>query len=289
MVDVVSKQCGDEGCSKKPSYGVAGSKKAEFCSQHARGGMVNVRFQTCCSEGCSKKPSYGVAGSKNARFSPQHARAGMVNVVSYKSSKEGRLKLEILENDNRDEAKLCRQRPTAHEAATVYHTGELSTGEATSTRSITEGGEGSVAGVRGTKRKREPCLSSGTSDVVDTRRSVYPVARRIGVTPPLLSGQLPPGTDREVSSVRVEVAAPSPTHGGAGMGQCSKHTAPSRGWSSAGAKSSSSSSSRGVNAGRLYASPAVVCGSVGGFVGAESVETSEGSSVKFDLGVASDR
>ncbi|CAM9224280.1 unnamed protein product, partial [Sphacelaria rigidula] len=240
MVDVVNKKCNDDGCSKTPSFCLAGGKNVKFCARYARAGMVDVVTKKCDHEGCSKKPSYDVAGSKTAKFCSQHARAGMVHVVRYKSSREGCLKLDILKDDNRDKAKLCRQHPTAHEAATVYDTGELSTGEATSTRSIIEGGGGSVAGVRGTKRKRAPYLSSGTSDVVDARRSVSPVARRIGVTPLLLSGQLPSGANRHVSSVprvgagvKVEAAAPSSTHDGAGIGQCSKHTAPSRDWSSA--------------------------------------------------------
>ncbi|CAM9649234.1 unnamed protein product [Sphacelaria rigidula] len=131
---------------------------------------------------------------------------------------------------------------------------------------------------------------------MDARRCVYPVARRIGVTPPLFSGQLPSWGDHQVSSVprvgagvKVEVAAPFSIHNCAGMGEFCKHTAPLRDWSSAGSKSSPSSSSCGVNAGRLCGSQAVVSGSPGGFVGVEPVETLEGSSVKLELGAASDR
>ncbi|CAM9509476.1 unnamed protein product [Sphacelaria rigidula] len=139
--------------------------------------------------------------------------------MSYESSKEGRLKLDIFNNDDLDEAKRCRQYPTVHEVATLYDMEYPSAGEPTSTRTTSDGGGGSsstadgggesVAGAQGTKRKR----------------SVYPFARRSGVTPLLLPGQLPSGADREVSSVprveagtKVEVTAPSPTHGGAGMG-----------------------------------------------------------------------
>ncbi|CAM9813273.1 unnamed protein product [Sphacelaria rigidula] len=296
MVNVVTKRCGDEGCSKAPSYGVAGSKKAEFCLKHARAGMVNVVNRTCGDEGCSKRPSYGVAGSKTREFCSKHARAGMVNVMSYNSSKEERLKLDILKNDNLDEAMSCRQHPAAHEADTVCDMEELSTGEAISTRSTNEGDGGSVSGVRGTKRKRAPCLSSGRSDVLDARRRVYPVARRSSITPLFRSGQLSSGADREESSVprvgagmKVEVAAPPPTHGGAERGECSKPTAPLMGWSSAGGERNSSSSSCGVSVGRRYGSPAFACGSLGGFVGEESVEALEGSNVKLELGGASGR
>ncbi|CAN0087850.1 unnamed protein product [Sphacelaria rigidula] len=306
MVDVLSRTCGDESCSKGPLYGGAGSKQAEFCSKHARAGMVDVVTRKCGDDRCSKMPSYGVAVSKMAEFCSKHAKAGRVHVMSYKSSIEARLKLDILNNDNLDKAIVCRQYPTAHEVARVYDMEHPSSEEATFTRTTSGGGEGSsstadggggsVAGVRGTKRKRAPCLSSCTSNVIDTRRSVYPLAGRSGVTPLSLPGQLPSGTDREVSSmpriqagIKMEMTAPSPTHGGTGKGECSEHTDPLKGWSSAGGKSSSSSSSCGVSAGRLCGSPAVVCGSVGGSVGLESVETLGGSSVKLELGVASDR
>ncbi|CAM9496718.1 unnamed protein product, partial [Sphacelaria rigidula] len=64
MVKEVQKGCGNEGCSKQPSYGVAESREAEFCADHARAGMVNVVSKKCGNEGCSKTPSYGIAGSR---------------------------------------------------------------------------------------------------------------------------------------------------------------------------------------------------------------------------------
>ncbi|CAM9765281.1 unnamed protein product [Sphacelaria rigidula] len=93
MVNVVNKRCGEEGCVKYPSYGVAGSKKAEFCFKHARAGMVNVVNKRCGEEGCVKYPSYGVAGSKKAEVCSKHAMAGMVNVVSRRRGDENCLKL----------------------------------------------------------------------------------------------------------------------------------------------------------------------------------------------------
>ncbi|CAM9786731.1 unnamed protein product [Sphacelaria rigidula] len=80
MINVVSKRCGDEGCLKHPSYSVAGSKKAVLCSAHAREGMAHVGNKKYSDEGCFKYPSYGVAGSKKREFCFEHARAGMVNV-----------------------------------------------------------------------------------------------------------------------------------------------------------------------------------------------------------------
>ncbi|CAM9356643.1 unnamed protein product, partial [Sphacelaria rigidula] len=89
MVNVKKNTCGYEGCSTKPSYGVSGSTKAEFCSKHAGAGMVNVKKNTCGYEGCSTKPSYGVAGSTKAEFCSKHAWTGMVNVKYKKCGSKG--------------------------------------------------------------------------------------------------------------------------------------------------------------------------------------------------------
>ena len=53
MVNVVSKECRHDGCSKQAPYGVAGSVKSEFFAGHARVGMVNVN-KTCRHDGCTK-------------------------------------------------------------------------------------------------------------------------------------------------------------------------------------------------------------------------------------------
>ena len=44
-------------------FGVAGSKTVEFCSEHRKEGVVNVKDKAY--PGCTKRPVYGVTGSKN--------------------------------------------------------------------------------------------------------------------------------------------------------------------------------------------------------------------------------
>ena len=62
MVNVVSKRCAHHGCTKHPSFGTAATK-AEYCKEHAQDGMENVVSKSCTHQGCIKGPSYGVAGS----------------------------------------------------------------------------------------------------------------------------------------------------------------------------------------------------------------------------------
>ena len=76
MVDEASKRCGHQGCTKQPSYGVEGTKKAELCSQHAAEGMVNVKRGRWGHKGCNKWPSFGVAGTKKAELCARAPEGG---------------------------------------------------------------------------------------------------------------------------------------------------------------------------------------------------------------------
>ena len=80
-LDVKSrKQCRADGCGKGPSLGVAGTKTAEYCTEHAPLGVVNVNHRECRAESCGKRASFGVAGTKTAEYCAQHVSDGMVNV-----------------------------------------------------------------------------------------------------------------------------------------------------------------------------------------------------------------
>ena len=72
--------CSTKGCDKIAAFGVEGTKTAEYCRQHALGGLVNVKNIICSTKGCGKRPSFGVAGTKTAEYCRQHALDGMVNV-----------------------------------------------------------------------------------------------------------------------------------------------------------------------------------------------------------------
>eukprot|EP00752_Nemacystus_decipiens_P018332 g16447.t1 len=79
-------QCGQPGCEKRPTYGLKGSKKREFCSQHAKKGMINVNNKRCIQPNCPTIPSFALAGSKKAEFCSQHAMEGMIDVRSKRTS-----------------------------------------------------------------------------------------------------------------------------------------------------------------------------------------------------------
>ena len=74
MVDVKSGMCRTESCGNAPSFGVTGTKTAEYCAQHAQAGMVHFRSRKCISESCGKEPSFGVGNSRMVEYCSQHAR-----------------------------------------------------------------------------------------------------------------------------------------------------------------------------------------------------------------------
>ena len=96
MVNIDSRKCKTEGCGKQSSYGVAGTKTAEFCAQHAvdytqhsPDGMVDVYNRKCRTKGWGKGPSYGIAGTKTMEYCAQHALDRMVDVCDKKCRTEG--------------------------------------------------------------------------------------------------------------------------------------------------------------------------------------------------------
>ena len=80
MNNMVRKRCLYGSCSKRPSFGVSGTKKAEYCAQHAPHGLVDIVNKRCAHEGCSKRPSFGVLGTKKAEYCAQHAPHGLVDI-----------------------------------------------------------------------------------------------------------------------------------------------------------------------------------------------------------------
>ena len=88
MVNVKARMCRTEDCSKQPSFGVSGTKTAEFCAKHAPNGMVNVCSRKCRTEGFSKVAVSGVAGTKTSAYCTRHALDGMVNAKRRKCTTE---------------------------------------------------------------------------------------------------------------------------------------------------------------------------------------------------------
>ena len=67
-VPAKSKMCADQGCIITPSFGSGDGRKVDTsCSQHATAELVDVIGKRCTHRGCSEQPRYGMDnGSKKA-------------------------------------------------------------------------------------------------------------------------------------------------------------------------------------------------------------------------------
>ena len=82
MVDVVSKKCAAEGCTKRnPSYGHSGEAPTH-CPKHGKSlDMMDVKSKKCQVDNCPHQPTYGFPGGKSTNCAG-HKLPDMVNVVS---------------------------------------------------------------------------------------------------------------------------------------------------------------------------------------------------------------
>jgi hypothetical protein len=83
MIDIKSKKCIDENCTKQPSYNVEGSKDALYCRTHMKTNMVNIKYKKCKSDWCSScvNPRYdGYCAFCYANLYPDNA-----NTTNYKT------------------------------------------------------------------------------------------------------------------------------------------------------------------------------------------------------------
>lgn len=81
-MNVRKHKCNHPTCTTSPVFGVAGTRKAEFCAPHAKEGMVPVSGKKCSGADCTKQLVYGLMGTTKAIVCVQHREGGLVNVVS---------------------------------------------------------------------------------------------------------------------------------------------------------------------------------------------------------------
>jgi len=89
MINVIQKNCDNEGCLKQPCYNLPNEHFGKFCTTHKTPEMVNVRERPCEHEGCLKKPFYNFPGVKKGRFCKEHKEDGMIDVLSNSCQHDG--------------------------------------------------------------------------------------------------------------------------------------------------------------------------------------------------------
>ncbi len=79
MIDVINKQCAEEGCDIKPVFNYKGEKKGLYCAEHKLNGMIDVLSKKCAEEGCELYPNYNYKGKKGL-YCVEHKLDGMIDV-----------------------------------------------------------------------------------------------------------------------------------------------------------------------------------------------------------------
>lgn len=66
-------------------YGLEGTKRPEYCAEHAKDGMINVLSRRCTNPSCNTIASFGVNDDRRIpEFCAKHAKAGMVVIKGNK-------------------------------------------------------------------------------------------------------------------------------------------------------------------------------------------------------------
>ncbi|CAB1121443.1 unnamed protein product [Ectocarpus sp. CCAP 1310/34] len=118
--------CQENCCAKRPSYGEAHGKKAEFCSQHMQPGMVNVVSKRCGHPGmrngawsqfvvggatiqAARNPRRMGKTAARREFCSQHAKPGMTNIMTKRCGHPGCIKHRTYGKDGSSKAEFCSQ------------------------------------------------------------------------------------------------------------------------------------------------------------------------------------
>jgi hypothetical protein len=80
MIDLLHTKCIHDGCNKRPTFNLEGSKKAIYCSEHKNEYMIDVINKTCIYNGCKTIPIYNYYGKIKRLYCFEHKLHGMVNV-----------------------------------------------------------------------------------------------------------------------------------------------------------------------------------------------------------------
>ena len=70
--------------ANSPSFGVAGTRAAEYCAEYAADETIDVKNINSRTEGCRKMSLFAMAVMKRAEYCAQHAPDGMVDVKNRK-------------------------------------------------------------------------------------------------------------------------------------------------------------------------------------------------------------
>lgn len=143
-VDIFSKRCSHDSCTKYPSFNIESSRTAVYCKQHAKDGMVDVHSKRCLHDSCTKQPTSNVDGGKRSAYCEEHSKDGMVHVRDKRCSHYSCLRRPCYNTEGSKTAMYCK-----------------------------EHAEDSMVDVNSEQCSHDPCTKRSTFNVPGSKTAVY--------------------------------------------------------------------------------------------------------------------
>lgn len=84
MIDVTSKICAYDGCSKYPSFNLPTKTKGIYCSDHKQENMIDIKNKNkkCAHGKCNKQSNFNLPTETKGLYCSEHKKENMINVKS---------------------------------------------------------------------------------------------------------------------------------------------------------------------------------------------------------------
>ena len=82
MINVISKRCIHNNCTKHPAFNIQSEKKALYCFEHKEENMINIISKRCIYDNCMKIPTFNLSTEKKALYCFEHKEENMIDVKS---------------------------------------------------------------------------------------------------------------------------------------------------------------------------------------------------------------
>jgi hypothetical protein len=79
MINIISEKCIEPGCDKISQNYDYPNGKGQYCVNHKKHGMINVKIKLCNSNNCQKSVAYDYPGG-NGQFCAEHKKEDMIDI-----------------------------------------------------------------------------------------------------------------------------------------------------------------------------------------------------------------
>ena len=107
MIDVKSKRCIEDNCTKIPIYNKQGETQALYCLKHKEDEMIDVKNKRCIKDNCTKRPTYNKQGETKALYCSDHKEDEMIDVKNKRCIEDNCTKQPVFNKQGETKALYC--------------------------------------------------------------------------------------------------------------------------------------------------------------------------------------